>query len=67
MLDTDTKRRIDTARDILVGKVPEGKALRGPIACACGRRSATVRIGDGLLHRTLDRVFKLDTQAIASA
>ena len=23
MLDTDTKRRIDTARDILVGKVPE--------------------------------------------
>ncbi len=23
MLDTDTKRRIDTARDILVGKVPD--------------------------------------------
>jgi hypothetical protein len=23
VLDTDTKRRIDTARDILVGKVPE--------------------------------------------
>lgn len=23
MLDTDTKRRIDNARDILVGKVPE--------------------------------------------
>ena len=23
MLDTDTKRRIDTARDILVGRVPE--------------------------------------------
>ncbi len=25
MLDTDTKRRIDTARDILVGKVPEDR------------------------------------------
>ena len=23
MLDTDTKRRLDTARDILVGKVPD--------------------------------------------
>ncbi len=23
MLDTDTKRRIDTARDIVVGKVPD--------------------------------------------
>lgn len=23
MLDTDTKRRIDTCRDILVGKVPD--------------------------------------------
>jgi hypothetical protein len=27
MLDTDTKRRIDTARDILVGKVPESRRL----------------------------------------
>ena len=27
MLDTDTKRRIDTARDILVGKVPDPKSL----------------------------------------
>jgi type I restriction enzyme M protein len=26
MLDTDTKRRIDTARDILVGKVPDPKS-----------------------------------------
>jgi type I restriction enzyme M protein len=26
MLDTDTKRRIDTARDILVGKVPDHKS-----------------------------------------
>ncbi len=26
MLDTDTKRRIDTARDILVGKVPDLKS-----------------------------------------
>jgi hypothetical protein len=26
MLDTDTKRRIDTARDILVGKVPDTMA-----------------------------------------
>ena len=28
MLDTDTKRRIDTARDILVGKVPDPKSPR---------------------------------------
>ncbi len=26
MLGTDTKRRIDTARDILVGKVPDPKS-----------------------------------------
>ena len=26
MLDTNTKRRIDTARDILVGKVPDPKS-----------------------------------------
>ena len=26
MLDTDTRRRIDTARDILVGKVPDPKS-----------------------------------------
>ena len=26
MLDSDTKRRIDTARDILVGKVPDPKS-----------------------------------------
>jgi hypothetical protein len=26
MLDTDTKHRIDTARDILVGKVPDPKS-----------------------------------------
>lgn len=26
MLDTDSKRRIDTARDILVGKVPDPKS-----------------------------------------
>src|ERR1022692_4148068 len=26
LLDTDTKRRIDTARDILVGKVPDPKS-----------------------------------------
>lgn len=26
MLDSDTKRRIDTARDILVGKVPDSKS-----------------------------------------
>ena len=29
MLDTDTKRRIDTARDILVGKVPDPKSQVG--------------------------------------
>ena len=28
MLDTDTKRRIDTARDILVGKVPRPPRAR---------------------------------------
>ena len=28
MLDTDTKRRIDTARDILVGKVPDPKSQK---------------------------------------
>jgi hypothetical protein len=27
MLDTDTKRRIDSVRDILVGKVPNLKSL----------------------------------------
>jgi type I restriction enzyme M protein len=26
VLDTDTKRRIDTGRDILVGKVPDPKS-----------------------------------------
>ena len=26
MLDTDTKRRIDTCRDLLVGKVPDPKS-----------------------------------------
>ncbi len=26
MLDTDTKRRIDTCRDILVGKIPDPKS-----------------------------------------
>lgn len=31
MLDIDTKRRIDTARDILVGKVPGPKSQ-----AACG-------------------------------
>lgn len=36
MLDTDTKRRIDTARDILVGKVPDPKSQVK--ACCPGRR-----------------------------
>jgi hypothetical protein len=31
MLDTDTKRRIDTARDILVGKVPDLSAITFPL------------------------------------
>ena len=26
MLDTETKRRIDTVRDILVGKIPDQKS-----------------------------------------
>ena len=34
MLDTDTKRRIDTARDILVGKVPDPRGQVGQIAIA---------------------------------
>ena len=34
MLDTDTKRRIDTAPEILVGKVPDPKSLVGQIAIA---------------------------------
>ncbi len=29
MLDSTTKRRIDTARDILVGKVPDSKSQVG--------------------------------------
>jgi hypothetical protein len=28
MLDTETKRRIDNARDILVGKVPDPKSQK---------------------------------------
>ena len=31
MLDTDTKRRIDTARYILVGKVPDPKLSKSPL------------------------------------
>jgi hypothetical protein len=34
MLDTDTKRRIDTARNILVGKVPDPKIRVGQITIA---------------------------------
>ena len=34
MLDTDTKRRIDSARDILVGKVPEPKSQVDQITIA---------------------------------
>ena len=34
MLDTETKRRIDTARDILVGKVPDPKSQVEPITIA---------------------------------
>jgi len=34
MLDTDTKRRSDTARDILVGKVPDPKSQVGQITIA---------------------------------
>ncbi len=34
MLDTDTKRRIDTARDILVGKVPDPKSQVDQITIA---------------------------------
>lgn len=34
MLDSDTKRRIDTCRDILVGKVPDPKSQVEQIAVA---------------------------------
>ena len=34
MLDSDTKRRIDTARDILVGKVPDPKSQVDQITIA---------------------------------
>lgn len=34
MLDTETKRRIDTARDILVGKVPDPGSQVEPITTA---------------------------------
>src|SRR5476651_567431 len=34
LLDTDTKRRIDTARDILVGKVPDPKSQLEQITIA---------------------------------
>ncbi len=34
MLDTETKRRIDTCRDILVGKVPDPKSQVEQIAVA---------------------------------
>ena len=37
MLDTDTRRRIDTARDILVGKVPDPKSQVEQITIALTR------------------------------
>jgi len=41
MLDTDTKRRIDTARDILVGKVPDPKSQVEQITIALIYKSWT--------------------------
>ena len=41
MLDTVTKRRIDTARDILVGKVPDPKSQVEQITIACVWGDAT--------------------------
>jgi len=34
VLDTDAKRRIDSRRDILVGKVPDSKSQMGQITIA---------------------------------
>ena len=41
MLDTETKRRIDTARDILVGKVPDPKSQVEQITIALIYKSWT--------------------------
>jgi hypothetical protein len=45
MLDNDTKRRIDTARDILVGKVPDPKSQVEQITIAL-----IYKFMDGELH-----------------
>lgn len=44
----------------------KGKALHELPASAFERRSATVWIGDRLLYRAFDCVFKPDAQAIAN-
>jgi|GEM_PF-3422576 len=43
MLDTDTKRRIDTARDILVGKVPDPKS-QVPLCHGRSRRTGQLPV-----------------------
>ena len=50
MLDTDTKRRIDTARDILVGKVPDRSVWKTFMPEVSRGR------GDGRLIRSRGRV-----------
>lgn len=41
MLDTDTKRRIDTARDILVGKVPDPKSQVERTPCSISKTTGS--------------------------
>ncbi len=50
MLDTDTKRRIDTARDILVGKVPDPKSQVEQITIA-------------LIYKFMDDMEDMDAEA----
>ena len=50
MLDTDTKRRIDTARDILVGKVPDPKSQVEQITIA-------------LIYKFMDDMDDMDADA----
>lgn len=42
MLDNETKRRIDTARDVLVGKVPDPKSQVEQITIASPQKHETI-------------------------
>ena len=54
MLDTATKRRIDTARDILVGKVPDPKSQVEQITIALIERF------EKKIQLAVDRVWNTD-------